>query len=581
MVSIATPERHATSERGDRWGRLTTSTWFPYVAAIPLVVVLWGYVVRPIVETFRLSLEARDGGFTLENYQSFLGLSRNATSEALLMSVWISVLSVVCAGIVGTALAFLLQRFEFPGRRALEVFALVPMALPPLIGVVAFVFLYSESGIVPRAIKTLLGLSSAPFSLHGVPGVLVVHTFTMYPLFYLAVATALEGLDPSLEEAAYNLGGSRAHVWRRVLLPLLTPALVAGALLVFMVSMSSYTAPLLFGVDRMMTVQIALARTNGNLPLASAQSSMLSFVSIAFLLLMRWYQGRRSYRSVSKGAARYRREVRSPLASALALVGALLLTTILVLPIITLALISFSRDGSWTVQVLPPQYTLQNYVSLFTNPRTWAPIRNSLQMSLLATLAAVGLGVSAAYVVGRFQLRGRSLIDVAVMLPWALPGTVVGINLIAAFNTPTVFGLGNVLVGTFWILPLAYFVRFSPLVFRSSSAALAQVDPSLEEAARNLGASWWYAFRRVTLPLIGLGILSGALLAFVHGVGEFVASVLIYTAGTQPISVEIYNRMYQFQFGTAAAYGMLQVLLILVVLVVSRRMMSGATIATS
>src|SRR5688572_9024452 len=106
MVSIATPERHATSERGDRWGRLTTSTWFPYVAAIPLVVVLWGYVVRPIVETFRLSLEARDGGFTLENYQSFLGLSRNATSEALLMSVWISVLSVVCAGIVGTALAF-------------------------------------------------------------------------------------------------------------------------------------------------------------------------------------------------------------------------------------------------------------------------------------------------------------------------------------------------------------------------------------------------------------------------------------------------------------------------------------------
>jgi iron(III) transport system permease protein len=162
--------------------------------------------------------------------------------------------------------------------------------------------------------------------------------------------------------------------------------------------------------------------------------------------------------------------------------------------------------------------------------------------------------------------------DIAVMLPWALPGTVVAINLITAFANPSPFAFGRVLVGTFAIVPLAYFVRFSPLVFRSTAASLAQLDVGIEEAARSLGASWWYAFRRVVLPLLYRGIAAGALLVFVDGVGEFVATILLYTPQHRPLSIAINDELYFANYGTAASFGVIQVLLVLIVLIFMRRL---------
>lgn len=555
----------------ERWQRATASPWFVYVALVPLALILWGYVVQPVLATFMASVTTQDGNtYTLKYYLDIFSGVNQASLEALWGSVWISILSVIFCGIVGVGLAFLLSRYDFPGRRLLKTLALVPMALPPLVGVLTFVFLYSETGIIPRGLKVLFGLSQVPFYLNGIAGVVLVHAFTMYPYFYTAAQAALAGQDPSIEEAAYNLGASRWQVWTRVILPMLTPALVAGALLVFMISMASYTAPLLFGVDKAMTVQIANARTNGDLNLASAQSTILSVVSVAFLLIMRWYQGRRNYRSLSKGVSARRTKVENPVTRAVALVAATLAVIVLLLPVLTLILISFSKDGAWTIQVLPPKYTLLNYARLFT-PEAWVPIKNSIEMSGLATIGDLLLGVAIAYVMARFTFKGKSLLDTAVMLPWALPGTVVAINLIAAFNVPNAFAFGGILVGTFWILPLAYFVRYLSLIFRSTSTSLAGLDPSLEEAARNLGATWWYGFRRVTLPLILPGVMGGALLAFVHGFGEFVSSILIYTPDSKPLSVAIFNHMYSFEYGTAAAYGVLQILLILVVLMITNR----------
>src|SRR4029453_8008290 len=172
-------------------------------------------------------------------------------------------------------------------------------------------------------------------------------------------------------------------------------------------------------------------------------------------------------------------------------------------------ILAFSVDGSWRTAALPSEYTIRNIVKLFTDSTTWAPIQNSLVMSAIAVCGAVLLGVSCAYVLGRMSFRGKTAFDIAIMLPWALPGTVVAFNLIKSFNMPSVFSFGQVLVGTYAIVPLAYFVRFSPLVFRSTSASLAQLDPALEEAARSLGGTWWYAFRRVVLPLLYPGIAAG------------------------------------------------------------------------
>jgi iron(III) transport system permease protein len=550
---------------------ITASPAFVYVLVSPLFLILLAYVIYPLFETFVASIKI-DEEITWKNYIRFFSLEHTANLEALWNSIYISVLSVITCGIVGVAMAFLLERYEFPGRKILSVLALVPMALPPLIGVLSFTFLYGESGIIPRAIKELFGLTQVPFSLKGIWGVVVVHTFTMYTYFFMTATAAIKGLDPSLEEAAASLGANRFTVWRRIILPMLTPAMVASSLLVFMISMASYTAPLIFGIDRTMTMQIYLSRTNGDLDMAATQSTILSIVSVAFLLIMRWYQGARNYQNLSKGVSVHRTEIKSKAGRYTTIVLSFIGTVILMLPILVLVLISFSVDGTWTVQILPPEYTLSHYMDLFTDSKTWRPILNSLQLSAIAVIGIVIFGVAAAYAMVRLKFRGKTLLDVLIMLPWALPGTVVAINLIAAFSEPNAFSFGQVLIGTFWIIPLAYFVRHLPLVFRSTNATLMQMDPSVEEAARNLGASWWYSFRRVVFPMAWGGILAGTLLAFVQCIGEFVASILIFTPKTTPLSVAVFQRMYSNEFGTACAYGVLQIVVIIIVLFISRKL---------
>jgi len=534
-----------------------------------LAIALWGYVVGPLGATFQQSLTGNGGGLT--EYTRFFDFRHGAQGESMLGSLIISALSVITSGLTGVFLAVLLKRWDFPLRKVCEVLVLVPIALPPLMGVQAFVLLYGIGGTFPQLLGNLFHTSKTAFAVDGISGVLLVHTLTMYPYFYLTVAAALEQSDDSLEEAAYSLGASKFQTWTRVLLPMLTPALVAGALLTFMSSMSSYTAPLLFHVDKVMTQQIVIAKLNGQLGLASVVSVMLALISVAFLIVLRTYEKGAGYTTLSKGGARRRQRISSWLWKTALIIVASISSVFLVLPIAMIFLLAFSVNGSWRTSPLPSQYTFQNFIDLFTNPSSWAAVVNSLQMSAIAVAGAILLGLASAYVIARMRFRGKSVMDIAVMLPWALPGTVVAINLITAFANPSIFALGRVMVGTFAIVPLAYFVRFSPLVFRSTSASLAQIDVGIEEAARSLGANWWYAFRRVVLPLLYRGIAGGALLAFVDGVGEFVATILLYTPQYRPLSIAINDQLYYANYGTAASFGVIQVLLVLAVVIIMLR----------
>lgn len=565
------------------WTRLTQSKYFVYILISPLFIILLGYVIFPLYKTFTQSVVDKEGNLSFSNYFEFFFSSTGSTAniEALWNSVYISIISVITCAIVGVTMAFLLERYDFPGRKILSVLVLVPMALPPLIGSLSFSFLYGESGIFPRLFQAIFSLDEVPFALRGIWGVIVVHTFTMYTYFYLSASATIRGLDPSLEEAATSLGAGRFTIWRKVILPMLTPAMIASSLLVFMISMASYTAPLMFGVERTMTMQIYLSRTNGNLDMAATQSTILSIVSITFLIIMKWYQNRRNYQNQSKGIGVHRTEVRNPFLKYISMFLSFIGVIILLLPILVIALISFSVDGEWTVQIIPTAYTFDHYIDLFTDSRTWEPIWNSIKMSTVAVIGNIIFGVAAAYAMVRLNFKGKTLMDILIMVPWALPGTVVAVNLIAAFSEPNVFSFNQVLIGTFWILPLAYFVRQLPLVFRNTAASLMQMDSSIEEGALSLGASWWYSFRKVVLPFILPAIFAGTLLAFVQGFGEFVASILIYSVNTMPISVAIWQKLYAFQFGTACAYGVLQIVVILIVLFISEKINRGSNTTTS
>src|SRR3954471_24767479 len=288
--------------------RQQRTTW---IVLTLLALVLWGYVVGPLVSTVQQSITGEGG--PLRDYFRFFNFSKGAQGEAMLGSFLISVLSVLTSGITGLFLAVLFNRWDFPLRRLCQVLVLVPIALPPLMGVEAFVLLYGIGGTFPQLLGTLFHVKQTAFAVDGVSGVLLVHTLAMYPYFYLTAAAALEQSDDSLEEAAYSLGASSLQTWTRVLLPMLTPAIVAGALLTFMSSMSSYTAPLLFHVDKVMTQQIVIAKLNGQLGLASVVSVMLAVISILFLIVLRQYEQRTAYTTQSKGGGRKAQRVTRPL----------------------------------------------------------------------------------------------------------------------------------------------------------------------------------------------------------------------------------------------------------------------------
>ena len=555
------------------------------VLLLSVLFILFGYVLYPSLRVLWQSFlrsgtaESLASRLHLDNYREFFNLEHRGNLEALRNSLFISLGSVILSAIVGISLAFIFTRYRFPGRDLFASLAILPLVLPPLVGVISFMFLYGESGIFPRGLQALLHLERPPFAVDGVAAILLVHTYTMYVFFYIFVSAALGNIDTSVVESAYNLGASRWMVFRKIILPLLTPALVAASLLVFMTSMASFSAPFLFAPSyRILSLQIFFSKVSNDMDMAATQAVILSAISIAFLLIMRWYSGRRQYVMISKGVGAYETEIKGRFSRYF--MGALgtLIVLILLLPHLTVILMSFVRDGTWTDQILPPEYTHQNYVKLFTNLKVLKPIINSLKMASLATAGNLVFGILAAYLLAKRRFFGKGFVDTLVMLPWALPGTVVAMNLIFAFNRRSIFTGNQILVGTFWILPLAYFIRNIPLVFRATYAALQQLDDSLEESARNLGASRFYAFRKVVMPLVMPGILAGTLLAFVTALGEFVASILLFIPSNKPISVEIYSQLDRLaNFGTASAYSVLLIMLITAVLIFSNKVLKVGT----
>lgn len=537
------------------------ATWL--IAAPVLAILLWT-VVYPNVAVVTGSF-----GEGLTYWRAFI--ASPADREALRGTLIISVGSVIAATAIGLPLAFLLSRTEFRGRRLLAAVATLPAALPPLVGVVAFLFLYGESGVVTRGLQRLLGLESSPWTLSGLNAIIFVHAYTMYVYVFLFVSAGLERYDTLLDEAASGLGASAWQRLKRVTLPLLTPAIAGAMLLVFMSALGSFSAPYVFGGGvRVLSTQIVASRLNGAMGLAYVETTVLALSAVLALALLRWVERKRGYVLSGKGRVARRRPPHTALMRTLAPLLATLLVVVLVLPHAMVALVSFARDGAWTTQILPPDYTLDNFRRLGSDPQLWTPIRNSISMAALATAANVVVCFAAAYLVVLRRFRGRRLIEVLLAIPWAIPATAIAIGLASTFNRNEPATLRVLLVGTFWILPLAYFIRGVPLVATAVEGSLRQMDPATEEAARGLGGGWWLTFRRVLLPAARPGLVAGAMLAAVTAVGEFVASVVLYTHANRPISVEILAQLRGFAFGTAAAYSLLLIVLVLLITLAAR-----------
>ncbi|HYK83295.1 MAG TPA: iron ABC transporter permease [Gemmatimonadales bacterium] len=495
-------------------------------------------------------------------------LARPGEWGALWASVWISCASVALAAAIGVPLAFLFEWFEFPGRKTLGALIALPAVLPPFVGVLAFLFLYGESGFVARAVRALLRLEGPPWRLQGAPAILLVHAYSLYVYFYLLTRAGLAKLDASMLEAAAALGAGRWATLRRVTLPLLRPSLAGAALLVFMTALGSFSAPYVFGGGfRVMTTQIVASKLNGELPLAMVETVALALVATGGLALLRRTEGDDVVTALGKGTAPRRRAIRRPGARALATTAGWLLALLLLLPHLTLVLVSLVPYGSWTTEAVPPVLSGVNYQRLFGEPERLRPLVNSLWMAAASTGAAVALALAAGALVGRRRADPwQRPIETLLALPWALPGTVFAVALATTFSVSQPLALRWVLVGTVALLPLAYLVRNLPVTGRAVLAGYRQLDPALGEAAASLGAGRWATFRRVTLPLLRPALAAGGSLAFVTALGDFVTSIVLYTYDNRPIAIEIMSSLRLSELGVAAAFGVILMLVSAVVL---------------
>ena len=479
--------------------------------------------------------------------------------RAIRNTVVISVLTVLTSGVVGTALAFALNRFTFPGQRVASAMAYLPFALPPLVGVLSFYYLIGRDGFLPRMLAEGFGIRGV--FLRGGPAILLVHTYSFYVYFYAMVSAALEGMDASVFEAARTLGASRFRVFTRVTLPLLRPALVGASLLTFMSSGASFSAPYIFGEGfSMLSVRIVEARRQFEHGDAYTLTVVLALVGLAGVLAFR--AGRPTTAGGAKGAPT---PVRSRsgrfLATGCAAVGAV----VLLAPHLTILWLSFVDHSVWNEEVIPPAWTLTNYLDIVRHADKLRPIWNSVWMSGLAAAVTLAVALPAGYLIGR-RRPGSAWVNVIVMIPWALPGTVIAMNLIVAFNDPWL-----PLYGTIWILPFGYYVRSVPLLTRMASAAIEPFDATLIEAGRTLGASRFYCFRRIVAPLLAPALVAGTALVFATSLGEFVASVLLYFSANIPISMQIYNEWRGSGIGSAFAYSVFLMALVAATFMIARR----------
>ena len=498
--------------------------------------------------------------------------SRSGEWAALWASCWISLASVALAAIIGVPLAFLFEWFEFPGRKLLGSFIALPAVLPPFVGVIAFLFLYGESGFVARFLQFVFRFQGAPWHLQGAGAILLVHAYSMYVYFYLFARAGLAKVDAAMLEAAQSLGASRWRTLTRVILPLLRPSLAGAALLTFMTALGSFSAPYVFGGGfRVMTTQIFASKQNGELGVAMVETITLAALALIGVALLRRTEGEGLLFGLGKGAAPQRRVLRRPWVRVGTTGLGWGLATVLLLPHLTLLLVSLVPYASWTTETLPPVLSLDNYRRLFAEPERLEPLVNSLWMAAVSTTAAVAIALAAGWLVVRRRTTLRRAIEGLLALPWALPGTVFAIALATAFSVSAPLQLRWVLVGTVAILPLAYLVRNLPVTGRAILAGYRQLDPALEEAAQSLGAGPWRTLRRVTLPLLKPALAAGASLAFVAALGDFVTSILLYTYQTRPISIEINTALRVNEIGVAAAFGVVLMVVSAVVLGIGAR----------
>jgi iron(III) transport system permease protein len=539
-------------------------------------VLIWAFllifVLYPLTRIFYDAFSNETGQFTLANFHEFF------TDRYYLRSLWNSLLlgvaTVITTSIIGIAVAVLIVRYEFPYRNLFAYLTMLPMILPPLVGVLGFVFILGRAGTVNVLLMDWFDLTHPINFMYGMHGVLLVETLHLFPFMTLSILDSLSKVDPSLEEAAQVVGAKGWQRFRDVTLPLMTPGYVSGALLVFIWTFADFVTPLVVGVQDLLAVQAYLNITQfvdrRLFRMGIVISALLVVLAIVFVLVARHYVAIKDYSSLAYSKVE-RREL-GPVTRWLAVALLVLLMFVSLIPQAGVVLAAVGEG--WSLTALPVKYTLEHFrqVSLET-PKF---ILNSLMYSGIAVLICLVIGVPMAWIMARTQTVGRGAMDALTTLILAIPGTAIGIAFIRAFHFP--LPAIDVALTSMWIiLPLVLAVRRLPYTVRSSYSSLLLVHKSMEEAAANIGATRLQTFWDITMPLVWKGILVGAMFSFIMSIQEASATLFLTLGGWEMIPFAIFTYYISGSHAQAAALGVMLILLCAVSLYIVNRI-AGARV---
>ena len=520
--------------------KLRLDFWF-WVKVLVVGIMLL-FLIYPFCTLITRSFfSSKTGLLSLDNYIRFF--TKKYYYSALFRSLFVSSVSTVTSLLVGVPIAYLMTRYNVWMKKYIHIFIIMSLMSPPFIGAYSWIMLFGRAGVVTSFFDDVLGIALP--SIYGKLGIILVFTFKLFPYVYLYTSGAMGSIDSSLEEAAENLGSSKLRRLFTVTIPVIIPSIAAGAIMVFMTSLADFGTPMLLGEGYMVLPVLVyneyMSEIGGNAYLASALSVIVVLCSTTVLLVQKHLVSKKNYVMT---AMRPPQEIQlCGLKRFLATFPVALVTFIGILPQIVVIVTSFIK-ADFTGFV--GGFSLDSYMTIFN--RLGTNIKNTFLFSTIAIVFIIIIGMLISYIIVRQKGAAGQIMDMLIMFPFVIPGAVLGISLIVAFNKEPV-----ILTGTAAIMIIAFVVRKLPYTVRSGSAFLQQMDPCVEEASINLGVSPMKTFFTLTARLMAPGILSGGILSWITCINELSSSVMLYGGKTSTISVAIYTEVVRNSYGTAAA----------------------------
>ncbi|MDD3338270.1 MAG: iron ABC transporter permease [Lachnospiraceae bacterium] len=494
------------------------------------------FIIIPVVGVVR-EIFFKDGSFSFDVIKKLTSSGRVLSS--LKNTYIMAACTIVTVSVVGIFQIMVTEYFKVRGSKFLDIIFHSPLIYGGISLVTGYNYIYSSNGFVTKMLLEVFpNMNSKWFT--GFMGVLFVHSFSMTTYHILFVKTSFKRVDYSTIEACRSLGGSNVRAFFSVALPVIKPAIFSATVLLTLMALNSFAAPSVLGGKDFYMINSMILNLNsiGSRELAALLAFVLAITCIILLLVLKWFERRNNYVSVSKVPTKIRKmKIRNPILNVLVHAVAYALGIIYVLPILGILIFSFADIQTIVDQTFPTHFTLENYIRVFSQSTTLKPLLNSMKLSVLAVIIVMFICIASALAIHKKKSKVTLILELTLLIPWMLPATMLVVGMISTYSTANPLVFNVVLLGGFWLLPIAYAVTSIPSAMRLIKASLYNVNTAHEEAARSLGAGPIYTLLRVILPAMLPTAISVAAITFNGLLSEYTVSALLYSANNVPLGI--------------------------------------------